>query len=99
MDLVDQIPVLIFHVLEADIPQNAGIIDENINAAKILNSGLDDLLACFNAVVVGHRFAAGGFDFLHNQICGLHFRPILLALPVLLVVKRKQATNVLKNIP
>ena len=76
MDLVDQIPVLIFHVLEADIPQDASIIDEDINAAKILNSGVDNLLACFNAVVVGHRLAAGGFDFLHNQVCGLHFVPV-----------------------
>lgn len=71
MDLVDQLPVLIFHVLEADVPQDAGIIDENVNTAKILNGSVDDLVSEFDAVVVGNGFAPGGFDLFHDQICGL----------------------------
>ena len=37
-----QIPVLVLHVLKADIAQNAGIVDEDIYPSEVLDSGVYD---------------------------------------------------------
>jgi hypothetical protein len=42
MHCVDQIPVLIRHVLKADITKNASIVDEDIDAAERVDSSLDN---------------------------------------------------------
>jgi len=66
-----QVPVLIFHVLEADIAQNAGIVDEDINSAKGLDRSLDNLVAVLDRVVVRDGLAASRCDLLDNLVCGL----------------------------
>ena len=71
MDLNDQIPILILHVLKADVPKNTSIIDEHVNPPKLLDSSLDDLLAILDAVVVRDRLAASGCDFVDDNIGGL----------------------------
>ena len=71
MDAVDQIPVRLFHVLEADISQDTGVVDENIDAAEGINGCLDNSLSVFYRVVVGDRLAASGADRLDDFICGL----------------------------
>lgn len=71
MNLHDQVPVLVLHVLEGDISQNTGIVDQDINAAKSLDGSLDDLLAVLDAVVIGNGIAALGLDFLDDDISGL----------------------------
>jgi hypothetical protein len=45
VDLVDKLPVRLLHVLEADITQDTGVVDEHIDAPKSINRRLDDLLA------------------------------------------------------
>ena len=67
----DQVPVLVLHVLEADISEDASIVDEDIDAAERLDGGVDDLLTFCNAVIVGNSFAASSFNLFNNQICGL----------------------------
>jgi hypothetical protein len=67
----NQIPVLVLHVFEADIPQDTRVIEQHINAAVGLDSRLDDLLTVCDAVVVGYCFAACGFDLVDDNICGL----------------------------
>lgn len=67
----DQIPVLIRHILEADIPQNARIVDQNIYPPEVPYGGIDDALAILDAVVVGYGLAARLFDLLDNFVCGL----------------------------
>lgn len=62
MDLDNQIPILILHILKADVPQDPRIVDEHIDPPKRLNGRLDDLVAVLNAVVVRDRLAARGFD-------------------------------------
>ena len=64
----DQVPVLVLHILEADIPQDTSIIDEHVDAAVVLDGRLDDLLAVGHAVVVGYCFAARGFDLVDDDI-------------------------------
>lgn len=71
MNLHDQVPVLVLHVLEGDISQDTGIVNQDINAAKSLDGSLDDLLAVLDAVVIGNGIAALGLDFLDDDISGL----------------------------
>ena len=66
-----QVPVLIFHVLEADIAQDAGIVDEDIDPAKVLDGSLNDLVAVLDRVVVGDGLAASRCDLLDNLVGGL----------------------------
>lgn len=71
MHLHDQVPVLILHVLKADIPQNASIVDEHVDAAKGLDGSLDNLVAIFDRVVVRDGLAACRSDFVDDSVGGL----------------------------
>lgn len=71
VDLVDEIPVLLLHVLEADIAQNAGIVDEHIDAPEIVNGRLDDGVSILDRIVVGDGLAACSADRLDDFVCGL----------------------------
>jgi hypothetical protein len=71
MDGHNQIPVLISHILEGDVSQDTGIIEQDIDSAVVLDRGIDDAVAILNAVVVGYRFTACCSDFVHDDICGL----------------------------
>jgi hypothetical protein len=71
MDLHDQVPVVIFHVLEADIPKNARIVDKDIDSAKVLDGGFNDSLAILDAVVVGDGLTTGLSDLIDDDISGL----------------------------
>jgi hypothetical protein len=70
--LEDQVPVLVLHVLEADVAQDASVVDEHIDASESLDGRLDDLVTVLDAVVVGNRLAAGGLDLVDDDIGGLH---------------------------
>ena len=71
MDLDDQIPVLVFHVLEANIPQNASVVDQNVDSAILLYCRLHNLLTVLNTVVVGDSLSTSGADFLNDYIGSL----------------------------
>ena len=71
VDPVDQIPVCLLHVLEADIAQDTRIVDEDINAAESVDSSLDDGLSVLDRIVVGDRLTASGADSVNDLVCGL----------------------------
>lgn len=71
MNAVNKIPVGILHVLEANIPENTGVVEQNIDTAEVLDGRLNDGLTVLDTVVVGNRLAAGGADLLDDDICGL----------------------------
>ena len=75
MDRVDQVPIRVLHVLEADISQDTGIVDENIDATECLDSGLDDPIAVLDGIVVGDGLAASGLDLVDNYISSLDGQP------------------------
>ena len=71
MDRNDEIPILVFHILEGDVAKDTGIIEEDVDAAEVLDGGLDDLVTILDAVVVCYCLAACGFDLIDDGICGL----------------------------
>jgi len=71
VNLVHQVPVGLFHLQKAHISQDAGVIDDNVDATKVINGRLDDGLTVLHRVVVGCCLATGLFDFLDHQISGL----------------------------
>lgn len=71
MHLVNQIPVLVLHVLKANIAQDTGVVDEHVHAAKVLDCGVDDGFAVLDAVIVGDGLAASGPNFVYHDVCGL----------------------------
>jgi hypothetical protein len=71
VNVLNEIPILILHVLEADIAENTSIVDEDIDATKGLDSGFDDFVTILNAVIVGNSFSAGLLDFVDNDIGSL----------------------------
>lgn len=68
---IDQIPIFICDILEADIAENACIVDDDVDTAKVVNRSLDDRLAILDAVVVGGSLSTRLLDFLDDDICGL----------------------------
>jgi hypothetical protein len=77
MDSHDQVPVLILHVFETDIPQDTGVVEQYIDATIVLDGCLDDLVTVCDAVVVGYCFAACGFDLVDDNISGLCFDTLI----------------------
>lgn len=71
MNLEDEIPVLVFHVLEADVAQNTGVVDEDVDTAEGLDGRVDNPVAILDAVVVGYCLAACGFDLVDDDIGSL----------------------------
>jgi hypothetical protein len=71
VDLEDQVPILVLHVLEADVAQNTGIVDEDVDAAVGLDGRLDNLVAILYTVVVGDGLAASSLDLVDDDISGL----------------------------
>lgn len=71
VDPVDQIPVCLLHVLEADIAQDTRIVDEDVNATECVDSSLDDGLSVLDRIVVGDRLSASGADGVNDLVCGL----------------------------
>lgn len=71
MDGDNQVPVLVLHVLEADVAQDAGVVDQDVDAPKGLDGRLDDLVAVLDAVVVGDGLAACGLDLVDDDIRSL----------------------------
>lgn len=67
----NKIPICVFHVLEGDVAQDTGIVEEDIDSAEGLNGGLDDSVTIFDAVVVGYCFAACGLNLIDDDICSL----------------------------
>ena len=72
MYLHDQIPILIFHVLEADIAEDAGIVEKHIDPTEALDGSLDDLVTITDIVIVCNGFASCLFDLFDNEVRRLY---------------------------
>jgi hypothetical protein len=71
VNLDDQVPVIIFHILETDVPQNASIVDQDVNPAKRIDSSLNYVLAVLDTIVVRDCLTTRISDLVDNDIGGL----------------------------
>ena len=71
MNLNDQVPVVVCHVFEADIPQNAGIVEEDVNPPKFLDSRIDDPITILDAVIIRNGLSACSSYLIYYHVCGL----------------------------
>ena len=72
VNLVNKIPVLVLHVLKANIPENTSIVNEDIDPAKVLDSRVDNGFTVLDTVVVGSSLASGSFNFIDHDIGSLY---------------------------
>lgn len=68
MNLQDEIPVFILHLLEGDIPQDTCVVQEDINLAEVIDGSLDDLIAFNDRVVVCDGNTTLGLDLFDNLV-------------------------------
>lgn len=72
MDLHNQIPVLVGDILEADVAQDTGIVDEDVYPTELIDRCTNDLIAIFgDIVIVGYGVATVLFDETHDLVCSL----------------------------
>ena len=78
MDIDDEVPVLVGHVLEGDVAEDTSVVDEDVDAAVVVDCGLDDLLALGDRVVVGDGLAACGLNGVYDDISSLGCKSVCL---------------------
>ncbi|MCY1410187.1 hypothetical protein D9M71_255520 [compost metagenome] len=70
VDLVDLLPVAVFHLVEGLVTQDASIVHQHIDPAEAVHGLLDDTRAVAHRVVVGDGTATGGADLFHHPVGG-----------------------------
>tara|TARA_R110002003_G_scaffold193_6_gene14969 strand:- start:5746 stop:6096 length:351 start_codon:yes stop_codon:yes gene_type:complete len=68
MYLVDDVPLVIGHVGKSLVAENTSVVDEDVNAAILLNRRLDNRLAVLHISLVANSLATKLLDFLHNVV-------------------------------
>jgi hypothetical protein len=71
MHFDDEVPVFIFHILEADISKDTCIVEQDIDPTEGFYGCLDDTLSVLYTVVVGDSLPSGSFDLVDNDVSGL----------------------------
>src|SRR6185369_9548888 len=74
----DRVPLLLGHVEDHAVSEDAGVVDDDVDPAEGVHRGLDDRLPTGHAghrVVVGHGIAARLGDLLHDLIGRLPVGP------------------------
>lgn len=74
MNAKNEVPIGIFHVLEADIPQDAGIVYEDVYPPKCIDSCVDDLVSIDDIIVIGYSVSAELLHLFHDLVGGLNLR-------------------------
>jgi hypothetical protein len=68
MDSLDQVPISISHTRKRLVPQDSGIIDNDINSSISFHSSLYNTFAIFNAIVVCDCLSASRNDFIYYYV-------------------------------
>ncbi len=67
----DHVPVLLAHLVEDDVAQDAGDVDDTVDAAERVDGLLDHALSRLvvgDAVAIDHGLATGGGDFVADLL-------------------------------
>ena len=73
VDLDDRVPLLLGHVDEHPVAQDAGVVDQHVEVAEGLDGAVDEALAALpvgDVVAVGDGLAAHGLDLLDDLLRG-----------------------------
>jgi hypothetical protein len=70
VNVVNEIPVTVGHAVEGDVAQNAGVVDDDVDAPKGVDGSLHDFGAVQHRVVVGHSRAAQCANLVHHLVGG-----------------------------
>ena len=62
------VPIRVSRFFKADLSQYPSIVDQHVDAAKIVDGRLDYFLAILYAIVIGNGLSASCFDFMDNCI-------------------------------
>ena len=71
MDLDDRVPLLLGHVGQHPVAQDAGVVDQHVEVAEGLDRGVDQALRAFpgrDVVAVGDRLATHAADLLDHLL-------------------------------
>src|SRR5690606_16259811 len=68
VDAIDEIPVLLLHLVKARIAQDARVVDDNVHASERIERALHDFLAVLYRVVIGNRVAPERLDLLDDLV-------------------------------
>ena len=66
--LINQIPAFITHLMKRLVTQNPGIVDRDVNPAKVIHGTLNNLLAIGDRVRIGDRIIICCLDFRNKAI-------------------------------
>ena len=67
----DEIPIGVSHVLEANISEDARIIEKDVNSPKFFDCSLNDEFAILNTVIICNGFSSIGTDFVNDNVGSL----------------------------
>lgn len=62
---------MILHVLERHISEDTGVVDQDIDSSKGIDSGFNDLVSKLDRIVVGSGLASSGLDLVDDSIGSL----------------------------
>ena len=71
MNFDNKIPVVVGHILEADISQDARIVQEYVDPAELIDCRVDDPISVLNAVIIGNSLAASGTNLIYDKVGSL----------------------------
>ena len=77
MYLEYNIPILGGHLLEVSISENASIVNEYIDATKVVDSGLNNLVSVYYTVIIRCCDPCGSFDLGNYFISGLRLLHVI----------------------
>ena len=66
MDAHDNVPVGVFHVSETEVPDDAGVVDQDIQTAKVSDGRIDKASSIFHTAIVGHGLSPRSHDFVDH---------------------------------
>ena len=67
-----QVPVVVSHILEADIPENASIVQQDVYSAELSDGRVDDSIPVFDAVVIGNGISTRSPYLVDHSVRCLH---------------------------
>lgn len=68
MNIDNIVPLLVGHVGKSLVTEDTGVVDQDIDSAKVVDGGLDDSITILNISLVANGLASELLDFLNGSI-------------------------------